>query len=65
MSLVVADSGSLISFDSPYSGNVLNVIANLTSKSTRIVGVAGFFHPKLVAILQSFQLRIASLIHFS
>ena len=65
LSLVVADSGSLMRYDSLYLGNVLNVLANLTSKSTKIFGVAGFFHPKLLAILQSFKVRIASLIHFN
>ena len=54
-----------MSSDSPYSGNVLEVFVNLTSHSASIVDVVGVLHPKLLAILQSFQLRIASLVHFS
>ena len=63
--LLIADSGLITSTDYPYSGNVLEVIANLTSQNTRIFGVVGLLHPKLLATLQSFQLCIASLIHFS
>ena len=63
--LLTADSGLVTSTDYPYSGNVLEVIANLTSQNARILGVVGLLHPKLLAILQSFQLCIASLIHFS
>ena len=65
LTLVVADSGLVMNSNYPYSGNVLEVIANLTSQNTRIIDVAGLLHPNLLVILQSFQLHIASLIHFS
>ena len=59
--LVEADS----SYDSPYSGNVLEVIANLAweKKVSQIIGIAGVMHPKVLAVLDRFQLPIASLIH--
>ena len=65
LSLVVADSGLIMSSDYPYSGNVLEVVANLTLQKARIVGVAGLLHPSLLVVLQPFQLHIASLIHFN
>ena len=65
LTLVIADSGLVTSSDCPYSGNMLEIIANLTSQSVEIVGIAGVLHPNMLAILQSFQLRIASLIHFN
>ena len=65
LTLLVVDSGLVMSSDSPYSGNMLEVFVNLTSHNASIVGVVGILHPKLLAILQSFQLRIASLVHFS
>ena len=65
LTLLVIDSGLVMSSDSPYSGNMLEEFVNLTSHNASIMGVVGILHPKLLAILQSFQLRIASLIHFS
>ena len=65
LSLVFADSGLIISSDYPYSGNLLEVVANLTLQKAKVVGVAGLLHPSLLVILQPFQLQIASLIHFS
>ena len=64
LSLAIADSGLVTSSDHPYSGNVLEVIANLTSQNAKIIGIAGLLHPNMLIILQSFQLHIASLIHF-
>ena len=65
LTLLVIDSGLVMSSDSPYSGNVLEKFVNLTSHNASIMGVVGILHPELLAILQSFQLRIASLVHFS
>lgn len=63
--LLIADSDPVTSTDYPYSGNVLEVIVNLTSQNARVLRVVELLHPKLLAILQSFQLRIASLINFA
>ena len=65
LALVIADSGQVMSYDYSYSGNVLEVLANLTWQNTSIVGIAGLLHPNLLVTLQSFQLPIASLIHFN
>ena len=65
LSLVIADSGFIMSSDYPYAGNVLEVFANLTMHKSRIVGVAGLLHPRFLAICQSLQLHVASLIHFN
>ena len=65
LTLLIADSGLVTSSNNPYSGNVLEEIANLTSQNARIIGVAGLLHPDMLIILQSFQLHIASLIHFN
>ena len=63
--LFVADTGLVTSYNYPYSGNVLEVIANLTSQNARILGIAGLLHPTLLNILHAFQLHIFSLVHFS
>ena len=62
--LVEANSGS---YDSSSSGNVLEVIANLAwqEKISRIIGIAGVLHPHAQAVLNRFQLPIASLIHYN
>ena len=62
LTLFIANSGQVMSPDNPYSGNVLEVIANLTLQNVRIIGIAGLLHPNVLAILQSSQLLIASLI---
>jgi hypothetical protein len=51
--------------DFPYSGNVLEIIANLTwqKRLSDIIGIAGVFHPNVLAIFSRMQLRTASLIH--
>ena len=66
LSLVVADSGPVTRYDFPYSGNVLEVIANFTQqkRASDIIGIAGILHPNILAILNRFQLLTASLIHF-
>ena len=64
LSLVIADSGLIMSSDYPYAGNMLEVLANLIMHKARIVGVAGLLlHPRFLAICQSLQLQVASLIH--
>lgn len=65
LELVIADSGLVTSYNYPYSGNVLEVIANLTSQNARILGIAGLLHPSLVDILHAFHLQIVSLVHFN
>ena len=62
LTLLIANSGQVMSSNNPYSGNVLEVIANLTLQNVRIIGVAGLLHPNILTILQSSQLLIASLI---
>ena len=65
LTLLTANSGQVVSSNNPYSGNVLEVIANLTLQNVRIIGVAGLLHPDILAILQSSQLLIASLVDFN
>ena len=65
LTLVIADSGLVTSSDYLYSGNVLEIIANLTVQNVEIIDVAGVLHPNTLGILQSLQLRIASLIQFN
>ena len=64
--LVVANSGPVARYDLPYSGNVLEIIANLTwqKRASDIIGISGVLHPNILTILYRFQLPIASLIHF-
>ena len=63
--LIVATANSgMISKDEPYSGNVLEIVANLTWQNKSVVGIAGLFHPNTLLALQAFQLPIVSLVHF-
>ena len=64
--LITADSGVMTRYDDPYSGNVLQVIANLTwnNRLNHIIGIVGFIHPELLLTLQKFHISIASLVHF-
>ena len=64
LKLLIVDSGKITS--SGYSGNIMEVIANLTlqDKLGEIVGVAGVLHPNILLALKSFQLPTASLVHF-
>ena len=61
-----ANSNAVTRQDYPYSGNVLELIANLAWKErlSDIIGIAGVFHPNVLAIFSRIQLRTASLIHF-
>ena len=63
--IVTADSGLVMSKDVPYSGNVLELVTNLTGEKINIIGVAGLLHPDTLLALQTFRLPIVSLIHFS
>ena len=67
LKLLVADSGHVTSSDYSYSGNVMEVVANLTlqNRFANIIGIAGVLHPIVLLALKSFKLPIASLIHFS
>ena len=62
--IVVTANSGMISKDEPYSGNVLEIVANLTWQNKSVVGIAGLFHPNSLLALQAFQLPIVSLIHF-
>ena len=66
LELITADSGVITRYDDPYSGNVLQVIANLTwnNRLNHIIGIVGFIHPELLFTLQKFHIPIASLVHF-
>ena len=63
LTLVEANSGQ---YNLLFSGNVLEVITNLTQKNrvSDIIGIVGVFHPSVLAVLSRFQLPIASLINF-
>ena len=64
--LVVADSGLITSSGYSYSGNMLELIASLAlhNRLADVIGIAGVLHPNLIHTLKSFQLPIASLVHF-
>ena len=66
-SLRVANSGPVTRYNLPYSGNVLEIIANLTwqNRVADIIGIAGLLHPSVLATMNRFQLPIISLIHFN
>ena len=66
ISLVEATSGPVSRYDLPYSGNVLEIIANLTwqERASDIIGIAGVLHPNVLEATSRFQLPIISLIHF-
>ena len=63
---VTNSANSVTRQDFPYSGNVLEIIANLTwqKKVSDIIGIAGVFHPNILAIFSRIKLPTASLIHF-
>ena len=60
---VRSDSGLGGANVEPYSGNVLEMVANLTWEDNDIIGTVGLLHPSTV-ILRAFQLPIVSLIHY-
>ena len=65
--LIEANSGPVTRYDFLYSGNVLEVIANLTwqNRVADIIGIAGLLHPSVLVTLSRLQLPIASLLHFN
>ena len=67
LELLLVDSGSVMCAYCPYSGNVLEVIANLTwsDRLTDVLGIVGLVHPSVLNALRLFQLPVVSLIHFS
>ena len=65
LELVIAESGLIFGEDEPYSGNILEVVANLTWQNKDIIGIAGLLYPNTLLALQAFQVPIASLIGFS
>ena len=65
LTLVIADSGLVMSQNDAFSGNVLEIVAKLTWQNAKIMGIAGILHPKVLYVLQLFELPIASLVNFS
>ena len=65
LTLVLANSGHMTSHGDPFSGNILEVVANLTWQKEKIMGIAGLLHPKVLYALSSFQFPTASLVYFS
>ena len=65
LELVIAESGLVFGEDDLYSGNVLEIAANLTWRKKDIMGIAGLLHPSTLLALQAFQLPLVSLIGFS
>ena len=62
----MADSGLITSSGYSYSGNLLELIASLAlhNRLADVIGVAGVLHANLIHTLKSFQLPIASIVHF-
>ena len=65
LELVIAESGLIFSKDEKYSGNVLEISADLAWQNKDVIGIAGLLHPNTLLALQAFQLPLASLIGFS
>ena len=65
--VIEVTSGPVTSYGLSYSGNVLKVIANLAwqNRISDIIGIAGVFHPNILAVLNRFQRPIVSLVHFN
>ena len=65
--VIEVTSSPVTSYGLSYSGNVLEVIANLAwqNRTSDIIGIAGVFHPNVLAVLNRFQRPIVSLIHFN
>ena len=65
--VIEVTSGPVTSYGLSYSGNVLEVIASLAwqNRISDIIGTAGVFNPKMLAVLNRFQRPIVSLICFS
>ena len=65
--VIEVTSCPVTSYGLSYSGNVLEVIASLTwqNRTSDIIGIAGVFHPNVLAVLNRFQRPIVSLVHFN
>ena len=66
LKLIMADSGPVTSYHHPCSGNLLEVVANLTwqNRSTDIIGIAGILCPDVLISLSNFDFpAILSLVH--
>lgn len=66
LTVIEASSGVLAGYDLSLSGNVLEIVANLTwqKRASDIIGIAGVLHANVLAVLSKFQRPITSLIHF-
>ena len=67
LTLMETNSGPVTGYDLLYSGNVLEVIANLTwqKRVPDIIGLVGIIHPNDLAVLNKFPIPTISLIHFN
>ena len=67
ITVIKVTSGPVTSYGLSYSGNVLEVIANLAwqNRISDIIGIAGVFHPNILAVLNRLQRPIVSLIPFN
>ena len=65
LELVMADGSVLSKYDNLYSGNLLEVIANLTwqRRLGDIIGIAGFLDPGLLLSLRHFDIPIVSVVN--
>ena len=65
--VIEVTSGPVTNYGLSYSGNVLEVIASLTwqNRTSDIIGIAGVFHPNILAVLNRFQWPIVSLVSFN
>ena len=65
--VIEVTSGPVTSYGLSYSGNMFKIIANLAwqNRISDIIGIAGVFHPNILAVLNRFQRPIVSLICFS
>ena len=65
--VIEVTSGPVTSYGLSYSGNVLEVFVNLAwqNRTFDIIGIAGVFHPNILAVLNRFQWPIVSLLFAS
>ena len=65
LELVIANNTVMSKYDSLYTGNLLEVIANLTwqKRQADIIGIAGFLDPGLLLSLRRFDIPIVSVFY--
>ena len=65
LELVMADGSVMSKYDNLYSGNLLEVIANLTWQRRQgdIIGIAGFLDPGLLLSLRHFDIPMVSVFY--